>query len=32
MTDLFDNPMELNGFEFVEFVSPGDWSSCFTKC
>ena len=22
MTDLFDNPMELNGFEFVEFASP----------
>ncbi len=22
MTDLFDNPMGLNGFEFVEFASP----------
>ncbi len=22
MTDLYDNPMGLNGFEFVEFASP----------
>ncbi|MGB5487110.1 MAG: hypothetical protein WBN06_06960, partial [Lysobacterales bacterium] len=22
MTDLFDNPMGLDGFEFVEFASP----------
>ena len=22
MTDLFDNPMGLMGFEFVEFASP----------
>ena len=22
MTDLFENPMGLNGFEFVEFASP----------
>ena len=22
MTDLFDNPMGLCGFEFVEFASP----------
>ena len=22
MTGLFENPMELNGFEFVEFASP----------
>ena len=22
MTDLFDNPMGLNGFEFAEFASP----------
>ena len=22
MTDLFDNPMGLQGFEFVEFASP----------
>ena len=22
MTDLHDNPMGLNGFEFVEFASP----------
>ena len=22
MTDLFDNPMGLEGFEFVEFASP----------
>ena len=22
MADLFDNPMGLNGFDFVEFASP----------
>ena len=22
MTDLFENPMGLDGFEFVEFASP----------
>lgn len=22
MADLFDNPMSLNGFDFVEFASP----------
>ena len=22
MTDLFDNPMGLDGFEFVEFAAP----------
>ena len=22
MSDLFENPMGLNGFEFVEFASP----------
>ena len=22
MTDLFDNPMGLNGFEFVEYAAP----------
>ena len=24
MTDLFENPMGLQGFEFVEFASPED--------
>jgi len=23
MTDQFDNPLDLDGFEFVEFASPG---------
>jgi 4-hydroxyphenylpyruvate dioxygenase len=33
MADLFDNPMGLMGFEFVEFASPTPvcWSRLFEK-
>ena len=31
MADLFDNPMGLMGFEFVEFASP-DARTCWSRC
>ncbi len=31
MADLYENPMDLMGFEFIEFASPTPtaWSLCF---